>query len=134
MTNKPQKKGDLKQIASKMARKKKETIPSLPPYILIATEGTVTEQYYLEGFIESINSKYGRFSTKDRVQSVGFGKSYLSLLKDTESYIQKKCRHVNEVWLVYDKDDFPLDAFDNTQFSAISRKYHVAWSNESVEL
>lgn len=42
------------------------------------------------------------------------------------------------VWLMYDKDDFPLDNFDNTQHSAEgkidSRQYKVAWSNESLEL
>lgn len=39
---------------------------------------------------------------------------------------------------MYDKDDFPLDNFDNTQFSAEKRKenrqYRVAWSNECIEL
>ena len=40
-------------------------------------------------------------------------------------------------WLVYDKDDFPYDNFDNTQFSAEKRKgskIRVAWSNECIEL
>lgn len=134
MTNKPPKRGDLKQKEAKMARKKKEILSCLPPYIFIATEGTVTEQNYLQGFIERINSKYGRFSTKDRVQAKGFGRSCLSLLDDTRNHISKNCPHVQEVWLVYDKDDFPSDAFDNTQFSAFAKKYNVAWSNESVEL
>ncbi len=39
---------------------------------------------------------------------------------------------------MYDKDDFPYDDFDNTQFSAETRscrqEYHVAWSNECIEL
>lgn len=38
---------------------------------------------------------------------------------------------------MYDKDDFPLDNFDNTQFEAEVRKnpdMAVAWSNESIEL
>lgn len=37
---------------------------------------------------------------------------------------------------MYDKDDFPFDDFDNTQYSAEqrkdSRKYKVAWSNEAL--
>lgn len=40
-------------------------------------------------------------------------------------------------WLMYYKDDFPLDNFDNTQFQAEARKnleMSVAWSNESIEL
>lgn len=47
-------------------------------------------------------------------------------------------RSQEDVWLMYDKDDFPLDDFDNTQYSALSRKdirkYKVAWSNECIEL
>ena len=38
---------------------------------------------------------------------------------------------------MYDKDDFPLDNFDNTQFEAEGRtkpEMAVAWSNESIEL
>ena len=31
-------------------------------------------------------------------------------------------RSQEDVWLMYDKDDFPLDDFDNTQYSALSRK------------
>lgn len=45
--------------------------------------------------------------------------------------------HFEKIWLVYDKDDFPFDNFDNTQFSAEGRKdsnIRVAWSNESFEL
>lgn len=42
------------------------------------------------------------------------------------------------VWLVYDKDDFPLDYFDNTEYSALERQdirqYKTAWSNECIEL
>ena len=35
------------------------------------------------------------------------------------------------VWLMYDKDDFPLNDFDNTQYSALSRKdiYEVLKDN-----
>lgn len=39
---------------------------------------------------------------------------------------------------MYDKDDFPLDNFDNTQYSAegrnVERVYKVARSNECIEL
>ncbi len=50
----------------------------------------------------------------------------------------KKSDQKKQVWLVYDKDDFPVDHFDNTQFQAEATKqtprYKVAWSNESIEL
>ncbi len=46
----------------------------------------------------------------------------------------------SHVWLVYDKDDFPKDDFDNTFFQCqelskddASVKYHALWSNECIE-
>ncbi len=54
-------------------------------------------------------------------------------MRSTEDFQQAEV-----VWLMYDKDDFPLDNFDNTQYSAEgktgTRQYRVAWSNECIEL
>ena len=42
----------------------------------------------------------------------------------------------NQVWIVFDRDDFPADRFDNAIRSAERpmNGYHVAWSNECFEL
>jgi len=49
-----------------------------------------------------------------------------------------KCLRLRLFFLMYDKDGFPSDKYDNTQYSAENRKskrqYRVAWSNESFEL
>ena len=77
------------------------------------------------------------FSRHDRVVLEGYGQSCLKLLDEAESKVSKKYQNTDVVWLVYDKDDFPKDDFDNTQFSAENkkdRKYKVAWSNECIEL
>ena len=50
---------------------------------------------------------------------------------------QGKWDHYEKFWLMYDKDDFPLDDFDNTQFEVEARKkprMTVAWSNESISI
>ena len=121
-----------------MKKRKKAVIGTLPPFMYIVTEGTVTEVTYIEGFAKNINMRYGAFSTRDRIVVKGFGKSCLTLLEEAERTVGKVCPKAKVVWLVYDKDDFPKDSFDNTQFSAESRrdtrKYRVAWSNESIEL
>ena len=46
----------------------------------------------------------------------------------------------NHIWLVYDKDDFPKDNFDNTYYKCCSLSkqndstvYHALWSNECIE-
>ena len=140
MSNKPMKAGDRKQqekLRMKMERKKKKEISLLPPFMYIATEGTITETTYLDSIVESINKKYGMFSRHDRVVLEGYGQSCLKLLDEAESKVSKKYQNTDVVWLVYDKDDFPKDDFDNTQFSAEKkkdRKYKVAWSNECIEL
>ena len=68
----------------------------------------------------------------------GTGRNTKGLLR----YVDKRVANgewekYEKIWLVYDKDDFPEDNFDNTQFSAEGRKDNrikVAWSNESFEL
>ena len=140
MSNKPMKAGDRKQqeeLRMKMARRKKKEISFLPPFMYIATEGTITETKYLERIVENINKKFGMFSRHNRVVLEGYGQSCLKLLDEVANKVSKKYQNTNAVWLVYDKDDFPKDDFDNTQFSAEKRKdrkYKVAWSNECIEL
>lgn len=61
--------GDRKQqekLRMKMERKKKKGISFLPPFMYIATEGTITETTYLDRIVESINKKYGMFSRHNR--------------------------------------------------------------------
>ena len=47
MSNKPEKKGDVRQrlrkADAKMKKRKKAVIGTLPPFMYIVTEGTVTE-------------------------------------------------------------------------------------------
>lgn len=55
-----------------------------------------------------------------------------------EVQVEKELPEATVVWLMYDKDDFPEDDFDNTQYSAEGRQdkreYRVAWSNKCIEL
>lgn len=39
----------------------------------------------------------------------------------------------DEVWIVFDKDDFPNDNFDNAIFRAEAHDTKVAWSNQAFE-
>ncbi len=119
-------------------RKKKMDIPLLPPYIYIISEGTKTEPYYIGAIASKINEKYREYSTGERIVVEGTGRNTKSLLEYARNTVDEKFPQAEEVWLMYDKDDFPLDNFDNTQYSAEGRrdirKYCVAWSNECIEL
>lgn len=140
MSLKPKKKSEIKKIQEKMIQEQKriEFQNQLPPYTMIVSEGIKTEPIYLNGFVKKINDKYKGLIREPRIVVYGTGRNTNGLLK----FIDKKIEDgiwgkYSSFWLVYDKDDFPYDNFDNTQFSAEARtnkRFRVAWSNESIEL
>ena len=93
---------------------------------------------YLEGFVKKINEKYRNISREPHIVVYGTGRNTNGLIRFVDKRISSgEWKHFQKIWLVYDKDDFPSDNFDNTQFEAEGRenpKISVAWSNESIEL
>lgn len=142
MSLKPKKASELKrsqrELQVKMQKKQRELLDELPPYIYIVSEGTKTEPYYIRGLTDEINKKFYNFSSRERVYVRGTGKNTKGLLEYARKQVERDFPQAAVVWLMYDRDDFPLDNFDNTQNSALNRKdkreYKVAWSNECIEL
>ncbi|MFI3173211.1 MAG: RloB family protein [Eubacteriales bacterium] len=142
MSLKPLKASEIKKnqskLNAKMNKAKKKIEGILPPYIYIISEGTKTEPNYIAGMVRTINSKYYDFGSKNRIVVKGTGRSTRSLLNYARKQVEKELPEATVVWLMYDKDDFPEDDFDNTQYSAEGRQdkreYRVAWSNECIEL
>lgn len=140
MSLKPKKKSDLKKIQAKMKAKesKMNTKELLPPYTMIVSEGIKTEPIYLRGFASKINIKYKDMTKENHIEVYGTGRNTKGLIHLVDKKIScGDWEKYKKFWLVYDKDDFPLDNFDNTQFEAEARKdveMAVAWSNESIEL
>ncbi len=120
------------------AKKRTEEFPLLPPRILVVSEGTKTEPYYIQCFAQKINDKYRRFSANPRIVVEGTGRNTIALYSFLEdNFSSKELAEYQQIWLMYDKDDFPKDRFDNAFFKANSDKshrFHAAWSNESFEL
>ena len=139
MSLKPLKKSEIEKAKSKMkAKKRTETFQLLPPRILIVSEGTKTEPYYLQLIAQAINDKYHKFSVNPRIVVEGTGRNTTGLYDFLEdNYTSKELVEYQQIWLVYDKDDFPKDRFDNAAFKADAdrkHRFHAAWSNESFEL
>ena len=140
MSLKPKKKSDIKKIEEKMKNKesKMATKELLPKYTMIVSEGIKTEPIYLRGFVNKINEKYKNIVRDNRIVVYGTGRNTNGLIKFVDKMRESgEWERYKKFWLVYDKDDFPLDNFDNTQFEAEARKdveMSVAWSNESIEL
>lgn len=140
MSLKPLKASTQKKLEATMQKKKKriEELHQLPPYTVIFSEGIKTEPFYIQGLTKQVNQKYAQFTSGDRITVIGTGRNTRSLLNYARKTVNSEYPECKVVWLMYDKDDFPYDDFDNTQFSAEGRtceqKYHVAWSNECIEL
>lgn len=111
----------------------------LPGSYLIATEGIQTEVLYFKQLAAEVKQTYDGF--KNRIEVTvpsltirGTGVSNLTLVEQVAEIIQVSPNLFEHVWLVFDKDDIPLDYFDNAIQSAHQRGWHVAWSNDSFEL
>lgn len=145
MSKKPPKHSELREesTASRMKgfwgkrRPAVPLIPIRPERYLIVTEGTETEPNYFEEIRARINNIYhGQYVT---VTVQGQGMNTLSLLERAKAIAEDDVDGFTQVWVVYDKDDFPSGDFnavieqcENTSEKGTS--YHTAWSNESFEL
>lgn len=116
----------------------------LPERHLFVSEGTKTEPNYLRGLVTMISQHYGT-QAKKQFHIIGEGDNTLNLLQRAEAYQQNEAYDYQHVWIIYDKDDFPADDFDNTvhrcdainqrfQSEGRSTKFHAIWSNQCIEL
>jgi hypothetical protein len=101
---------------------------------LIVTEGEKTEPLYLNGLKDLILDKIGgniKVIELPHIEIKGEGKSTGKLIEKTNEIISKSSIIYQNVWIVFDKDDF-LD-FDQAIKSAKDQGYNVAWSNQCFE-
>ena len=89
--------------------------------ILIVCEGEKTEPSYFKLF---------RLSTAV-IKAIGEGKNTISLVEQTRQIALKE--DYDQVWCVFDKDDFPAKNFNNAIYKAESYGYQVAYSNQAFE-
>lgn len=125
-------------MAKKIGKKKREInrIPE-PSSYFIGSEGTKTEVLYFNEFTKKINEKYVGYEEKVVMPTFkiqGMGSSNFRLINDIETYLRSDPRVYENIWIVFDLDDVPLDYFDNSIQSAKAKKYKVAWTNDSIEL
>jgi len=139
---KPIKKSDARKMDKMKAKKRDLRLNELPPRILIVTEGTKTEPFYFEILADKINKKeeFSKITRNPRVvvEVEGTGRNTSGLYQYLEdNYDSVELANYSKIWLVYDKDDFPKDRFDNVYHKASSSKkskFNAAWSNQSFEL
>lgn len=118
--------------------------PILPERHLFVTEGTKTEPNYLNWLIDRICARYDE-AARRQFHILPEGGNTLYLLARAEKHLRYEADSYQHVWIIYDKDDFPADNFDNTvaRCTALNERYgeegldvtfHALWSNECFEL
>lgn len=101
---------------------------------LIVTEGKRTEPLYFKGIQKLIKESVG--GVVDVIESPvidihGEGCSTGKLIEMTDRIVKDAKIMYQNIWVVFDKDDFP--DFDQAVNTGKSRGYKVAWSNQSFE-
>lgn len=101
---------------------------------LIVTEGERTEPLYFKGIQKKIEQKIGgRIDIVENpvIDIYGEGYSTGKLIEATERIVKEAKIIYQNIWVVFDKDDF--EDFDAAIREGLSKGYKVAWSNQSFE-
>lgn len=99
---------------------------------LIVTEGKRTEPLYFEGIRKRIKEKVGgNVEVVPIIDISGEGCSTGKLLEATERIVKEAKIPYQNIWIVFDKDDF--DDFDQAIKMGNEKGYQIAWSNPSFE-
>ena len=101
---------------------------------LIVTEGEKTEPLYFKGLQKKINEKVnGRIDIVESpvIDIFGQGCSTSRLIEATEEIVKDSKVFYQNIWVVFDKDDFK--DFDEAIRLGKEKGYKIAWSNQSFE-
>jgi len=122
-----------KRRESRKQRKYEYKTPKANSF-LIVTEGERTEPLYFKGIQKLIKEKVGgmvEIVEAPVIDIYGEGCAPGKLIEITEQIIKKAKIIYQNVWIVFDKDDF--DDFDQAIKDGINKGYKIAWSNQSFE-
>lgn len=118
--NKKRHKGELKGIAEPNLTRKQPTKLERP-LILIVCEGKNTEKSYFDQFR----------LTSARLVTLGKGYNTISLVNETIRL--SKLNEYEQVWCVFDKDNFRANDFNKAISVAETNGFRVAYSNQAFE-
>jgi hypothetical protein len=124
----------FKKRREERKRRKYEYKPINTNSFLIVTEGERTEPLYFKGIQKKIKEKMdGRIDVIEIpvIDIYGEGCGTGKLIEVTERIVKEAKILYQNVWVVFDKDDF-VD-FDQAIRLGKEKGYQVAWSNQSFE-
>lgn len=114
-------KNQLKPHSKSYGRRRFNTTNLYKRYLIVC-EGTKTEPQYFRHFKHpGVN-----------IEIISAGKNTESLVDEAINWNEKG--EYDQVWCVFDKDDFPDEQFENAIRRAKKSGFKVAYSNQSFEL
>lgn len=115
------------------------TTPIFEKKYYIFCEGTKTEPNYFNGMKTKIERK-AIYKNAVFVDVQGVGQGTMKIIEQAEKFVKQNNVRDAEIWIVYDKDDFLPEDFNNVSVRAFALdnnecniKYNVAWSNQCIE-
>lgn len=119
-------------------QRRSESIRKIAPYrYLIVCEGKKTEPNYFNGIKARIEEIYkSKIDVKNKIDLdiEGTGRNTEDLVDFAIKLRSFSAIPYGHVWVVFDKDDFSYEQFNNSIVKAKQNNINVAWSNESIEL
>ncbi len=131
------KKGKLKKFAKEEAKERPIRFKRYKYLFLIVCEDQKTEPYYFRKFKSQIPEETIFLKT------IGTGRDPKGVvdeaIKERDILTMKARREVDEVWVVFDKDDADendtkIKRFNDAFLTAVKQGMEIAYSNESFEL
>lgn len=137
---------DLHKKNKRNRQQRREAHREILPYrYLIVCEGEKTEPHYFKGLSKNIEEKFKKENREfvKIIKSSEF-KNFINIEGtgcNTESLVNLCIQHkknatipFGKVWVVFDKDSFSDEQFENAINLAEKNDISVAWSNECIEL
>lgn len=124
----------LKRFARE-EHKRKQDVRNKRMYYLIVCEGAKTEPNYFEGLKQDLPKGV---LTAYQIDIEGTGRNTQSLVEEAErlkaAYEKNTTRAIDKLWVVFDKDSFDAESFNNAINYCMAHGIGCAWSNEAFEL
>lgn len=121
--NKKRHKDELKRRRAAPDLSRKEPTRLERPLILIVCEGKNTEKSYFDQFR----------LTSAQLVTLGQGYNTISLVNETIRLSKLPCTNYEQIWCVFDKDDFLANDFNSAISIAEGKGFKVAYSNQAFE-
>lgn len=123
----------MKSKEAEKSKRKSNFLQIAPANYLIICEGKQTEPNYFNGLKQEINRKYGKKVEVliPNIDIKGTGRNTIDLVKYTQKYVNYSNKVYGQVWVVFDKDDYSDEQFNQAIKNC---DYNVAWSNPNFEL